>query len=260
MLVPLPTSNEEPVVSGRFLRILVAAALVMPAIMLGTAAAAQEQQWDTLGNVRLKPGGWENTVEVLNAKVVNEIRIDVDTGDLDMTDLRLAFDNGTVWASGKRLEFREGSRSTVIRLPYASHRIRRVGFTYKNHTGDVAPLVEIYGRLAAAVRTEAAWVHLGARNLNMAHDQGIIEVTRDDEVRTIQFWTDSNEVDLSKVTITFSSGEVVSLPSPVPVGLRRGRVVELPGDGGVVRRIAFTYRSPFGVTQGTSTLHVYGRP
>jgi len=226
------------------------------------SATVAAQVWDTLGNVRLKPGGWENTVEVLRSPMVNEIRIDVDTGDLDVQDLRLAFDNGTVWSSSTKLRFRKGSRSSLIKLPDASHAIRRVGFTYKSLTPGIAPLFEVYGRLALQPTPEVNWVHLGGRVVDFAHDQGVIESASDDTVRALRFWADSNEVDLSKIKVTYSNGETVQLPASVPLALRKGREVDLPGAGGVVRRIEFSYRSPFKETpaQSRSLIHVYGRP
>jgi len=223
------------------------------------AVSQASQEWDTLGNVRLKSGGWENTVDVLQSPITAEIRIDVEGADLDMHDIRLAFDNGTVWASGIKLRFREGSRSAIVKLPDASHRIRGVSFTYKATGGS--PLVSVYGR-ASQPPTEASWVHLGAQTVDFARDRDSIEVAADDSVHELRFWVDSNEVELSKIKVTYSSGAVVSLPSGFSLALRRGRLVELPGAGGVVRRITFTYRSPFKETQGQgrSLIHVYGRP
>lgn len=225
-------------------------------------AATAAQVWDTLGNVRLKPGGWESTVEVLQSAVLNEIRIDVDGGDLDMQDLRLAFDNGTVWSSGTRLKFREGSRSNLVKLPDASHRVRRVGFTYKSLTPGGAPLVQVYGRLAAQPTAEVNWIHVGGREVDFTSSQGAIESASEDTSRALRFWVDNNEVDLSNVKVTYSNGETVTLPGTLSMPLRKGRVVELPGAGGVVRRIEFTYHSPFKETpaQSKSLIHVYGRP
>lgn len=250
------SSGTEKVVRRQFTQTLVILA-TLGACWSGVAFA---QQWDTLGNVRLKPGGWENTVEVLHSDVVAEIRIDVEGANVDMSDIRLQFDNGTVWVSGLKLYFRDGSRSQIVKLPDAAHRIRRVGFTYKAIGGG--PLVSVYGRTTPPT-TEASWVHLGAQTVDFARDRDSMDVVADDSVRELRFWVDINDVDLSKVRITYSSGQVISLPAPVPLALHRGRVVELPGGGGVVRRIEFSYQSPFkreNQGQGKSLIHVFGRP
>jgi hypothetical protein len=179
-----------------------------------------------------------------------------------MQDLRLAFDNGTVWSSGTKLHFREGTRSNLVKLPDASHRIRRVGFTYKSLTPGGVPLVEVYGRLARQPTPEVNWVHVGGQMVDFTSREGAIESENDDTSRALRFWADSNEIELSKVKITYASGETVTLPGTLSLPLRKGRVVDLPGAGGVVRRIEFSYHSPFKETpaQSKSLIHVYGRP
>ena len=251
--------------SAPFPRLLaVAAALGAVALTRATPAAGQhsalEEGWDSLGNVRLKPGGWESTVEGMAPETVNKVRIDVTGADLDMSDIRLAFDNGTVFAMKERVKFREGSRTFLFALPDAARQIRRIGFTYKNHTPHAEPLVQVYGRYVEQATAVINWMHLGAREIDFAQDRGEIEVSADDTLHGLRFWVDSADVDLSNVKVTYGDGAVVTVPGLVPIQARRGRAVDLPGSGGVVRRVEFTYHSPFKGTQGKQMIHVYGRP
>jgi hypothetical protein len=232
----------------------------MPATPAAAQDAALGEGWDSLGNVRLKPGGWENTVEGMVPETVNKVRIDVTGADLDMSDIRLAFENGTVWSMKDRVKFREGSRTFLFELPDAAHQIRRIGFTYRCLTPHAEPLVQVYGRYTERAATVINWMHLGAREIDFAQDRGEIEVSADDTLRGLRFWVDSADVDLSNVKVTYGDGAVVKVPGMVPVQARRGRAVDLPGSGGVVRRVEFTYHSPFKGTQGKQMIHVYGRP
>jgi len=234
----------------------------MLALTPTSSATAQEVAWDTLGDIRLKPGGWESTVDVISPKVFNKIRIDVRGGDLDMHDIRLAFENGTVWSMNAHVKFREGSRSFLIDLPDAAHQIRRLAFEYRSLTHDAEPYVRVFGQYVAKATVVINWVHLGSGTIDFARNHEVIDAAGEGPSSALRFWVDSSDVEVYDIRVTVGD-EVRSLKTTLYVPPRKGRDIELPGAPGVVRRIEFSYRSPFREMQGKTfvqTLHVYGRP
>lgn len=91
-------------------------------------------------------------------------------------------------------------------------------------------------------------------------DHDAIVAVGDGAFRAIRIDVEGGDLEMFDVKLTFANGETFS--PGTRVYFREGtpsRVIDLPGDARIIRRIDFFYRSPLFGGQRRAVVHVYGR-
>jgi hypothetical protein len=241
----------------------------------GTAgvSVAQTPEWEALGSRRVRFVGERDAIEVGEREgLFNAIRIDVESGDLEMYDIRVVFADGSDFSPNSRIVFRQGSRSRVIDLPGTARAIRRVSFAYRSRVRRGQATVQVFARRAqlagpkipdlapGAARVLEGWRQLGSRTVAFRTDRDVITVTGDRQARQLQIVVEGGDLEMQNIQITFANGEAHSPLTRLTFQEgARSRVIDLPGEQRVIRRIEFRYRSLLGGRDGRATVNVYGR-
>lgn len=105
------------------------------------------------------------------------------------------------------------------------------------------------------------WELLGSRRVSFAAERDMIVVgPREGTFDAIRIEVDGGSLEMYNIRRTLGNGDTWSPNTRVP--FREGswsRVIDLPGDARIIRRIAFFYRSALFGAQGRAIVHVYGR-
>jgi hypothetical protein len=98
------------------------------------------------------------------------------------------------------------------------------------------------------------------RPVDFRLDHDVILGVGDGAFRAIRINVEGGDLEMFDIKVTFGNGETFSPGTRVYFREgSRSRVIDLPGDARIIRRIDFFYRSaPFG-GQGRAAVHVYGR-
>ncbi len=254
------------------------------------AASLLLPQWELLGSRRVSFAVDRDVIDVgAREGTFDAIRIEVDGGSLEMYNIRLTFGNGDTWSPNTRVLFRQGSWSRLIDLPGPARAIRKIEFWYRSRLRRGQATVRVFGRTAggAPVATPPPeqptapapnpapippplppplpgptgdWEHIGLRPVDFRVDHDVIVAVGDGAFRAIRIDVEGGDLELFDVKLTFGNGETFS------PGTRlyfregtRSRVIDLPGDARIIRRIDFFYRSALFGGQGRAIVHVYGR-
>lgn len=257
----------------------------MLAVML--AATTLLQTWEPLGARRVSFAAEKDAIDVgLPAGTFDAIRIEVGGGNLEMYNIQITFGNGDTWSPNTRVFFRQGSWSRLIDLPGPVRVIRRIEFWYRSRLRRGQATVRVFGRAAtlgaatpvplpAAVPSQPGsppsnptpnpgatpdWDHIGMRAVNFRVDHDVIVAAGDGAFRAVRVDVEGGDLEMFDVKFTFGNGETFSPATRIYFREgSRSRVIDLPGDARIIRRIDFFYRSaPFGA-QGRAIVHVYGR-
>ena len=251
------------------------------------AATTLLQTWEPLGTRRVSFAAEKDAIDVgLPAGTFDAIRIEVAGGNLEMYNIRLTFGNGDTWSPNTRVFFRQGSWSRLIDLPGPVRVIRRIEFWYRSRLRRGQATVRVFGRAATlgaatpvplpgAVPSQPGsppsnptpnpgatpdWDHVGMRAVNFRVDHDVIVAAGDGAFRAVRVDVEGGDLEMFDVKFTFGNGETFSPATRIYFREgSRSRVIDLPGDARIIRRIDFFYRSaPFGA-QGRAIVHVYGR-
>jgi hypothetical protein len=232
------------------------------------ATALLLPQWELLGSRTVSFVADRDVIDVgLREGTFDAIRIEVEGGTLEMFNIRLTFGNGDTWSPNTRVLFRQGSWSRLIDLPGPARFIRKIEFWYRSRLRRGQATVRVFGRpagAAPAVPTAAGpagdWDHIGMRPVDFRLDHDVILAAGDGAFRAIRVDAEGGDLEMFDVKLTFGNGETFS------PGTRlyfregtRSRVIDLPGDARIIRRIDFFYRSPPFGGRGRAIVHVYGR-
>ncbi len=253
-----------------------AGALLLP------ASAHQAAGWELLGSRQVSFAVDRDVLDVgLREGTFDAIRIEVDGGILEMFNLRLTFGNGDTWSPNTRVSFRPGSWTRVIDVPGPARFIRKIEFWYRSRLRRGQATVRVFGRTAAAAAAAPAstptptpapqpaalppapagdWDHIGMRPVDLRVDHDAIVAVGDGAFRAVRIDVEGGDLVMYDIKLTFGNGETFSPATRVYFREgSRSRVIDLPGDARIIRRIDFFYRSaPFG-GQGRAIVHVYGR-
>lgn len=254
-----------------------AAALAGLAFVPATARPADE--WELLGSRRVSFAAERDAIEVgVREGLFSAIKIEVAGGHLEMYNIRLTFGNGDMWSPNTRVTFREGSWSRTIDLPGPARMIRKIEFWYRSRLRRGQATVRVFGRSATAtvtagpaaplnptpspgpVPTAAGWDHLGMRQVDFRVDHDAIVPAGQGVFRSIRIDVEGGDLEMFNVKVTFGSGETFSPATRLYFRAgSRSRIIDLPGDARVIRRVDFFYRSVLFGSEGRATVHVYGR-
>lgn len=247
----------------------------MLAVML--AAVAVVQNWEALGSRRVNFAVDHDAIEVgVREGTFNAIRIEVGGGTLEMYNIQITFGNGETWSPDTRVLFRQGSWSRLIDLPGQARVIRKIEFWYRSRVRRGQATVRVFGRTASVTVTPAPqpsapaapapaaptgdWDHMGMRPVDFKVDHDAIIAAGDGAFRAVRIDVEGGDLEMFDVKITFGNGETFSPPTRLYFRQgTRSRVIDLPGDARIVRRIDFFYRSALFGAPGRAVVHVYGR-
>ena len=254
----------------------------MLAVML--AAVTLLQSWEPLGSRRVSLAVDRDVIDVgAREGTFDAIRIEVNGGSLEMYDIRLTFGNGDTWSPNTRVLFRQGSWSRLIDLPGPARVIRKIEVWYRSRLRRGQATVRVFGRTAAGPTfaqslapqpTASApnptsnplpgpasdWDHIGMRPVDFRVDHDVIVSAGNGAFRAMRIEVEGGDLEMFDIKLTFGNGETFS--PGTRAYFREGsrtRVIDLPGDARIIRRIDFFYRSPPFGGQGRATVHVYGR-
>jgi hypothetical protein len=250
----------------------------LAAVLLLPAPARPTAEWELLGSRRVSFAVDHDVIDVgVREGTFDAIRIEVDGGSLEMFNIRLTFGNGDTWSPNTRVLFRQGSWSRLIDLPGPSRIIRKIEFWYRSRLRRGQATVRVFGRTASDAPaappapnpnperslppTPAGdWDHIGMRLVDFHVDHDAIVAVGDGAFRALRIDVEGGDLEMFDIKLTFGNGETFSPATRVYFREgSRSRVIDLPGDARIIRRIDFFYRSaPFG-GQGRATVHVYGR-
>jgi hypothetical protein len=253
------------------------------------AVALLLPQWELLGSRRVSFAAEKDVIDVgLREGTFDAIRIEVDGGNLEMYNIRLTFGNGDTWSPNTRVFFRQGSWSRLIDLPGPVRVIRKIEFWYRSRLRRGQATVRVFGRAASlpsaapvplpapvpaqppptapapnpapAPELTGDWDHVGMRAVDFRVDHDAIVAAGDGAYGAIRIDVEGGDLEMFDIKVTFGNGE--SFSPATRAYFREGtrsRVIDLPGDARVIRRIDFFYRSVLFGGQGRATVHVYGR-
>ena len=247
---------------------------LLAAVVLLTIPSAE---WDLLGSRRVS-FRLDHDAIVVGARegAFTAIKIEVAGGNLEMYNIRLTFGNGDTWSPNTRVQFQQGSGSRTIDLP-GPRVIRRIDFWYRSRLRRGTATVRVFGQVAdpapnptptlaetrAALGTGATppvgseWEHLGVRPVDSRRDHDAILAGRQGAFRAVRLDVEGGTLEMFNVKITFANGETFSPATRLLFSAgTMSRVIDLPGDARVIRRIDFFYRSVGGPR---ATVHVYAR-
>lgn len=239
-------------------------------------------EWDLLGSRRVS-FTLDHDAIVVGARegAFTAIKIEVAGGHLDMYNIRLTFGNGDTWSPNTRLQFQEGSWSRTMDLPGPARVIRRIDFWYRSRLRRGTATVRVFGQVADAsppapptVATlvtggtpavGSEWEHLGVRPVDFRVDHDAVLAGRQGAFRAIRLDVEGGNLEMFNIRITFGNGETFSPATRLLFSAgTMSRVIDLPGDARIIRRIDFFYRSlggplAAGGTATKATVHVYAR-
>src|SRR5687768_14105301 len=221
-------------------------------------------EWDLLGTRRVS-FTLDHDAIVVGARegAYSAIKIEVAGGNLEMYNIKLTFGNGDTWSPNTRVQFQEGSWSRTIDLPGPARVIRRVDFWYRSRLRRGAATVRVFGQVADAPAQPATveeararlvpaqlppvgpeWEHLGVRPVDFRVDHDAVLGGRQGRFRAVRFDVEGGSLEMFNVRITFGNGESFSPATRLLFGSgTMSRVIDLPGEARVIRRIDFFYRS-----------------
>lgn len=252
-------------------------ALLAAALLLALPSA----EWDLLGSRRVS-FTLDHDAILVGAREgwYSAIKIEVAGGNLEMYNIKLTFGNGDTWSPETRVQFHEGSWSRTIDLPGPARLVRRIDFWYRSRLRRGAATVRVFGRSADAPDSPrtvaearealaagppppptAGWEHLGVRPVDFRVDHDVVLAGGQGAFRAVRFDVEGGNLEMFDVKITFGNGETFSPNTRLVFDAgAHSRVIDLPGNARIVRRIDFFYRSVGGLRTGSkATVHVYGR-
>lgn len=254
-------------------------AAALAGLALAPATARPTDEWELLGSRRVSFAAERDVIQVgVREGLFSAIKIEVAGGHLEMYNIRLTFGNGDTWSPNTRVTFREGSWSRTIDLPGPARVIRKIEFWYRSRLRRGQATVRVFGRPAAAtvtagpaaplnptpspgpVRAPAGWDHLGMRQVDFRSDHDAVVAAGQGAFRSIRIDVEGGDLEMFNVKVTFGNGETFSPATRLYFRAgSRSRIIDLPGDVRVIRRVDFFYRSVLFGGEGRATVHVYGR-
>lgn len=255
----------------------------MSAVLAAVALLALPgAEWDLLGSRRVS-FALDRDAIIVGARegTFSAIKIEVAGGNLELYNIQLTFGNGDTWSPKTRVQFHEGSWSRTIDLPGPGRVIRRIDFSYRSRVRRGNATVRVFGKVGdtpppaapAAVATLVTgrtppvgsdWEHLGVRPVDFRSDHDAILAGRQGAFRAVRLDVEGGNLEMFNIKISFANGETFSPATRLLFSAgSMSRVIDLPGEARVIRRIDFFYRSvgplAAGGAQARATVHVYAR-
>lgn len=261
---------------------LMTAVLVATSAVPGTLnSTTPADEWVLLGARKVNYRAERDAIAATHQGRFHAIKIEVEGGNLEMYNVRVTFGDGESFSPDTRINFREGSWSRTIDLPGAERVVRRVEFFYRSEGRRGRATVRVYGLGGGAAdagvgrgRDEhehddhdgrggepgEGWRRLGQREVSFRAERDVISGLGDGKFRKVMLVVKDADLEMFDVRIVFGNGDSFSPPTRLHFGSdTRSRVIDLPGDARVVRRVEFAYKSVAGGGDGRATVEVFGK-
>jgi hypothetical protein len=250
--------------------VLFAALLVSASAPSPSAAPVPlRADWELLGSRRVSFAAEKDVITARHEGRFRAIKLEVQGGNLDMYNIRVVFGDGETFSPETRVEFREGSWSRTIDLPGAARVIRRIEFWYRSELKRGRAVVRVYGMQGdgddhghgpGGGNPLEGWNRLGERQVSFRAERDVISALGEGRFRRIMLVVKDADLEMFDVRVIFGDGEPFSPATRLYFGGdTRSRVIDLPGDARIIRRIEFAYKSVRGGGDGRATIEVYGR-
>lgn len=267
---------------------LMTALLIMLAAFGSVNAQDDKPNWaekfpnyELLGEKKVDFGADKDTIEVgaREGRYVS-LMIGVVEGNLEMWDIKVTFGNDESYSPEVRHEFKQGERSRQIDLPGEARVIKEVSFKYKSKLRKGKATVKLFGKPADAgdkpnpdkpgpdkgewkdhlPKSEEGYQLLGERRVDFGADRDTIEVTASEgKFTAIVIGVVEGELEMWNIKVEFGNDESFSPELRANFDQKsRSRVIDLPGEARVIKKVSFAYKSKIG--EGKATVKLFGRP
>ena len=236
--------------------------------------------YELLGERKVDFVGDKDTIEVTGkeGRFVS-LMIGVTDGNLEMFDIKITFGNDETHEPNVRQEFKQGERTRQIDLPGEARVIRKVEFKYKSKLRRGKATVKLFGKPADAgsgdkpdkpdagkdwkeqlPKSSEGYHFLGSRVVSFGADRDTIEVTANEgKFTAIVLGVVEGELEMWDIKIDFGNGETHSPNVRATFEAKtRSRVIDLPGEARVIKKVTFFYKSK--LKEGKATVKLYGNP
>jgi hypothetical protein len=190
--------------------------------------------------------------------VFSKVTLYVEKSEMELIDFEITFGNGERFHPEVKHFFREGTRTRVIDLPGDKRVIRNINLRYRNIPGEGRARVEVWGWKAGEAHggwDSNGWQMLGERSVAHRFDHDTIEVgAYKGRFNKLTMYVVDNELELFDIDVKFGNGEHFH-PAESKFFFKEGqrtRIIDLPGDDRVIRKIDLRYKSD----PGESKAHV----
>lgn len=113
--------------------------------------------------------------------------------------------------------------------------------------------------VSAPPRSARGWEVLGRRDVDFHVDHDVIDVGRaEGRFNELRFVVRGADVEIYKMRVILGDGDVFTPENRLVLERGEGRVLRLPGEHRVVRRVEFVYRSLHGAGRH-ATVTLFGR-
>ncbi len=247
---------------------LVLTALLIEALTFHPGPLAA-QSWELLGTRRVSFVRERDVIEVTAREGrFRALKLEVDGGDLEMFDMRIVFGDGSAYSPETRFLFRQGSWSRTFDLPGEARVIRRIEFRYRSTVRRGQATVRVYGKQAehgaggpgGSGAGQDEWERLGSRGVSFRAERDVIPAAGEGRFRAVRIAVSGGDLEMFDVRIVFGDGSVYS-PATRLV-FQEGswsRVIDLPGEARIIRRIEFSYKSIRATRDGRALVTVFGK-
>jgi len=251
----------------------------------GVVTQAQDKGWgdkfpnyELLGERRVDFGADKDTIVVTGkeGRFVS-LMLGVADGNLEMYDIKVTFGNDETHSPNVRHEFKQGERSRQIDLPGEARVIKKVEFKYKSKFKRGKATIKLFGKQGdnsgpdKPGEDKGEWKDklpeghegyhlLGAREVSFGADRDAIEVTASEgRFSAIVIGVVEGELEMWNIKVEFGNGESYSPELRANFDEKsRSRVIDLPGELRVIKKVVFHYKSKR--TEGKATVKLHGRP
>ncbi len=222
--------------------------------MLASAlpAAAEDENWVSLGVTRVGLGIDRDSIDLLGSPKVDGLRFVVSHQGVRVLRMTIVYEDGSTYeVPAERLASASfGERE--IELPPFGRGIDRIDLVQRRLVlfPSTQPSVEIYGRIQDVGRRlppdfGPGWALLGTSSVDMGLDRDVIELDHGDgPFAAIGLSVSGRDIDLRSLRVVYGNGETEALE--VRALLRDGqrtRPLDLTGYRRFIRRIELVYSS-----------------
>lgn len=227
--------------------------------------------WVELGERVVAFGADRDVIAVTRREgTFRRIKLKVEQNGLELLDLKVHYANGDTEDVAVRQRIADGGETRTIDLKGGDRAIQKIELVYrtgpKRREGKARVVVlglqeedGARGEAGPAAR-DGEWEHLGARQVKRRGERDTIEVIGSEGRFTkIKLVARGNGIELLDVVVTYGDGSKheVAVRSVLPEG-GETRVIDLPGEARVIRKVDFVYRSR-DPDKERATVHLWGR-
>jgi hypothetical protein len=210
----------------------------------------------------------------------DQLQLVVLDSDIELKDLTVHFGNGEKWSPALKHSFKEGQRSKVIDLPGNNRTISKIELLYANTPGGGKAKVAVYGRdkkaapqlppngnpgplppTMPAAFDSKGWTMLGEQSVDGRRDKDTIKVSKYagqfDQLTMVVL---DSDLELRDFVIKFGDNDKEKWSPNFKQVFKEGqrtRVIDLPGNDRVIKKIDLSYANIAG--GGKAKVQIWAR-